>query len=574
MKRLLIIFFITSVMLSCEDVLDKQPLDEITEANFWKTSEDLRLYVNRFYPSIGDQTSFEDMENNSDNLQPLNPNRILDGTRSVPSSGGGWNWGIIREVNYFLENTEKVTTGTLTDINQYKGEGHFFRAYFYFQMVKQFGDVPWYDDVLNIDSEELYAPRNARDEVINNILDDLDFAIDHLQSSNQIGQTRVNKEAALLFKSRVCLYEGTWEKYHKGTVFGVENSNEQQYLQMAADAAEVLVNDANFQLFSTGDPENDYYNMFNQEDLIGVSEAIMVQVVDPGQQLGTWNWTYLNGTRGAQSGITKELVDAYLDINGLPISLSSVYEGDTTLEQVVHNRDPRLRNSVWNRGEVQIATDPPQRFQFPALHKGAMDLATTGYMVRKGSTPDPEQNTGTSSDQYGALDGYVFRYAEALLNYAEAKAELGTLTQDDLDKTVNLIRQRVGMQDLSLNVGFTDPNWNFPELTPIINEIRRERRIELALEGFRFDDIMRWAAADELIVGKRTKGARFIEGVSFPEIEDQISDISVDENRYIDRYIDRLGPDGWGFDESRDYLSPLPEEELEYNKDLTQNPGW
>lgn len=574
MRRILVILIIANIISACtKDVLDKYPLDELTEEIYWKTAEDLRLYVNRFYPTFGNQSNFHLKDNNSDNMQPLNPDLTLHGTRSVPSSGGGWGWAQIRQINYFLEKAVEAETGTPAELNQYMGEGHFFRAWFYFEKVKQFGDVPWYDKVLNIDSEELYVPRDPRNFVIDKIIEDLDIAIKLLRGRSQLGPNRVNKEAALAFKSRVCLYEGTWHKYHRGTVFGVQNSDGQKYLQMAADAAEAVINSGNFNLFSTGNPQEDYYKMFSQKDLSGVSEAIMVETVDPGQERGNWNWTYLNGDRGAQSGVTREMVESYLCADGLPISLSGLYEGDETLEKVVENRDPRLRSSIWNRGEVQIDGDPPQVFQYPALHKGAMDLAVTGYMVRKGSTTDPEQNTGTSSDNYGALDGYIFRYAEVLLNFAEAKAELGTLTQADLDKSINLLRERVDMPHLSIDVGFTDPDWDFPSLSPIINEIRRERRIELAFEGFRFDDIMRWAAADELIVGVRVKGARFIEGISFPEIEDQIRGIAVDENLYIDRYADRM-TEGWGFNLNRDYLSPLPVEELEYNPQLTQNPGW
>ncbi|HLR32950.1 MAG TPA: RagB/SusD family nutrient uptake outer membrane protein, partial [Fodinibius sp.] len=214
----------------------------------------------------------------------------------------------------------------------------------------------------------------------------------------------------------------------------------------------------------------------------------------------------------------------------------------------------------------------PLIFDTPPLEKGGTDMSTTGYMIRKGSTPDPDQNQGSSSSRYGEVDGMVFRYAEVLMNYAEAKAELGTLTQADLDQSINLIRERAGMPPLSINVGFTDPDWNFPDLSPIINEIRRERRIELALEGFRDDDLMRWAAADEIIQGSRWKGAKFIPGVSFPEIEDQISNIPVDENNYIDRYQNAMS--SFGFDASRDYLYPIPTNEISLNDSLTQNPGW
>lgn len=199
-------------------------------------------------------------------------------------------------------------------------------------------------------------------------------------------------------------------------------------------------------------------------------------------------------------------------------------------------------------------------------------MTTTGYMVRKGSTVDPTQNTGSSTDRYGKVDGMVFRYAEALLNFAEAKAELGTITQGDLDRSINLIRQRAGMPDLTVEVGFVDPQWDFPSLSPIINEIRRERRVELAFEGFRHDDLMRWRAA-HLFQGIRLKGARFIKGVSFPEIEDQISEIPVDDQNYIDRY-QAVIPSGFSFDENRDYLFPIPTNELTLNENLDQNPGW
>src|SRR5690606_2445816 len=164
----------------------------------------------------------------------------------------------------------------------------------------------------------------------------------------------------------------------------------------------------------------------------------------------------------------------------------------------------------------------PVIFEVPALEKGATDMSTTGYMVRKGSTTDPDQNTGSSTDRYGKVDGMVFRYGEALLNFAEAKAEVGTLTQGDLDRSSNLLRARSGMPDLTMEVGFVDPAWDFPSLAPILNEIRRERRVELAFEGFRHDDLMRWRAA-HIFQGKRLKGSRFIKGVSYPELEDQIS---------------------------------------------------
>lgn len=572
MKRIIFVFILFNILYGCEDVLDKAPLDEITEEVYWKSVTDLELYVNQFYPAFRGQENYFNLDENSDNLKPASISEVLNGTRSIPSTGGGWSWNNIRQVNYYIENMGSADVGDKVSIDHLKGEGYFFRAFFYFDKVKRFGDVPWYDKVLNIDSEELYSERASRKTIVEYILDDLDMAIDLLQEKNQIGTNRINKESALLFKSRVCLYEGTWEKYHNGTVFGVQGSNGEQFIQLAADAAEAIMKTNSFSLYSTNKPDEDYWKLFNRVDLTDNEEAILVQSVDPGQDLGHWTWTYLNGTRGRATGITNSLVKSYLDINGIPISQSEVYKGDSTLNQVVENRDPRLKQTMWVPGQIQILSDPPMIFEYPALHRGAFDGASTGYMIRKGGTTDPEQNTGTSSDNYGATDAMVFRYSEALLNYAEAKAELGTLNQEDLDKSINLIRGRVGMPGLNIEVGFTDPNWNFPGLSPIINEIRRERRIELALEGFRYDDMMRWAAHD-LVKGKRWKGAKFIKGISFPAIEDQIADLPVDENGYIDRYQSDI-PNGFGFDEKRDYLYPLPTTELTLNQNLEQNPGW
>lgn len=573
MKRFITVFFLSTLALSCTDVLDKYPLDQLTEKTYWTSASDLELYVNQFYPTLRLTIEYPDLDANSDNLQPIAASGVLDGTRSIPETGGGWNWVDIRKVNFFLENAPKVTEGLPSELNQYKGEGYFFRAYFYFDKVKRFGDLPWYDQVLDIDSEGLMAPREPRNVIIDHIIDDLDQAIALLQNKAAIGMNRINLEAALAFKSRVCLYEGTWEKYHAGTVFGVAGSDGTQYLQMAADAAKTLMDMGTLQLYSNGNPDEDYWSLFNRADLSGNREAILVESVDPALELGTWVWTYLNGTRGKATGITQQLVSTYLAIDGQPISISPLYKGDTTLEQTVINRDPRLSQTMWVPGQVQIATSPdPLIFEYPALYKGASDLATTGYMLRKGSTTDPTQNQGSSTDRYGKIDGMVFRYAEVLLNYAEAKAELGTLTQADLDNSINLIRERAGMPALSLNVGFTDPDWDFPALSAVINEIRRERRVELALEGFRYDDLMRWAA-DDLIIGMRLKGARFIPGKSFPQIEDQISGILVDENRYIDRYRNSV-PNGFRFNPERDYLYPIPTNELSLNENLTQNPGW
>ncbi len=192
----------------------------------------------------------------------------------------------------------------------------------------------------------------------------------------------------------------------------------------------------------------------------------------------------------------------------------------------------------------------------------------TGYMIYKGANPDPIQYY---SGGVGTTSSPVFRFAEALLNFAEAKAELGTLTQADVDKSINILRQRVGMPELMIDDITPDPNWDFPELSPIINEVRRERQVEFALEGYRFDDLMRWQAADELVVGQRYKGAYFIEE-DFPDLVVG-TDVLLDEEGYIDPLQSQI-PNGFQFDTQRDYLLPIPLDEITLNSNMTQNPGW
>lgn len=588
MKQIFLILAALILGCGCTKILDKTIQDQVTTGTYWNTPTDLQLYMNRFYPNLtngSDEyggTAYFSYDASSDNLQPTAPNEALAGTRSIPTTGGGWNWTGIRNVNYFFENVHKVTSGAQTEIDQYLGEAHFFRALFYFQLVEQFGDVPWYSEVLNINSPGLSAPRNPRNEVMDSIVNDLDDAIGLLQLKKQLPSGRVNKASALLLKSRACLYEGTWEKYHAGTVFGVKGSDGEKYLKLAAQSAKALMDENNFHLYSSGDPGNDYWTLFSSDDLTNNAEVILARTTDPTLALGNWSWTYLNGTRGNATGITKSLVDAYLCTDGLPVSMSAAYEGDTTVLQVVQNRDPRLGQTMWVPGQIQINTQPPLVYKNPPIYKGGADESTTGYMIRKGSTPDPEQNKGSSSSKYGEVDGIVFRYAEALLNYVEAQAELadmnaGTLTQNDLDISVNLLRRRVAMPDMTMAVPI-DPVLaaRFPEVSGsfknIILEIRRERRVELALEGFRHDDLMRWAAI-HAIQGKRWKGARVIKDRSFPDIENMITGIPLDADHYIDRYHNSL-PNGFKFNPDRDYLYPIPINELTLNKNLKQNPGW
>ena len=591
MKRYKIVFLLIAsiaIFSSCnKDFLERYPLDRISEAEFFKTPVDLETYMNRFYclnsfpnqwtavtwPSTDDVP--ERLRNypggnddfNSD-LQLLGDNvhSILNGDKTINSSS--WNWGLIREINYFFDQYRRCPVPeNLTDLAQYRqtvGEAHFFRALYYFRLLKSNGDVPWYSTVLGTNSPELYAPRTPRHVVADSIIADLDKSAEFLQVAKTNGNNRINKWVALLYQSRIALYEGCWQKYHADTDFAASVSNPQKYFNKAVEAAQAVMNSELYSIYSTGNPENDYYALFSTiRDYSGNSEVLF--------------WTQFNVSDGfsnnknfqmrfpRQRCITRRLADAYLCTDGDPISVSSLFQGYDDLTKESTDRDPRFKQTIFTP-DAPWQTDASNNVTnwqncYVVINTGGSDdRSPTGYHQRKRyDTRDEFLNSNFENSPM-----IQFRYAEALLNYAEAKAELGTLTQADVNISINLLRDRVGMPNLTIANITTDSNWSFPSLSPVINEIRRERLVELACEGYRWDDIMRWAAAGELIVGKRplgTKSAQYGNRI-FP-----------DTDGFYDPLKNAL-PDGYGFKLNRDYLDPIPPTEIVRNPNLTQNPGW
>lgn len=552
--------------------LNKLPQDEISDAVYWTQPSDLQLYVNQFYTVFPSYGGFDGgifwKDNNSDNLLPGIYDTRLAGVNTLQSNNGNWTYTNIRGVNYGLEHYKQIG-GNFDNIKTWVGELYFFRAYCYFDLVKSYGDVPWIGHTLNIDSDDLFNTRTPRQQVVDSILSDLDQAISYLAPKATAEANRLNKECAQLFKSRVALYEGTWEKYHQNTDFGVSGSDGAKYLQLAAEASQALIDGSTVQIYRNGNTHEDYGHLFNQNDLSDISEILLWKKYDASLGLYHNSQLYLPNT-GGNTGLTRSLVNDYLCADGNPIGVSHEYQGDQTLLKVVANRDPRLSQTMWAPGDTMElnGTEVVRLFSKPTLDLVGEYLCTTGYQLKKGASIYSQDGQHASNTSITA--SIVFRYAEALLNYAEAKAELGSITQADLDKTINVLRDRVGMPHLQLSTITHDPNWLFPSLSPIINEIRRERRVELACEGYRFDDLMRWAAAS-LIKGKRPLGAIF-DPSQFPTLVVG-QNVLVNGQGYIDPY-QTIMPSGWGFHEDRDYLLPVPQNEITLNKDLAQNPGW
>jgi hypothetical protein len=260
------------------------------------------------------------------------------------------------------------------------------------------------------------------------------------------------------------------------------------------------------------------------------------------------------------------MADSYLCNDGRAISGNPLFQGYTTLTDESQNRDPRFKQTIATPdairfyhldGSIEYWSD----FYSNQINTSSASGCPAGYVSHKGYNPDEIYH----DIRYEDTPDIVYRYAEVLLNYAEAKAELNSITQADIDQSIKKLRDRVGMPNLILADIAVDPNWEFPDLSPTINEIRRERKVELVIEGYRWDDITRWAAADELIVGKRPKG--------FMASQISTNPYGVDENGFLDPYRAAL-PNGYGFVTGRDYLYPIPPEELVLNPNLGQNPGW
>lgn len=477
MKKLAIYVTAALSMVSCIG-LDKFPLDSMSPDTFFSNEKELQAFSNTFYNMLPATSLY------TDNADTYTQNKLPDeisGLRIVPASGGGWSWGDLRNVNTLLEYSVNCKDEEVRV--KYDALARFFRAYFYFEKIKRFGDVPWYDRQLASDDPELYKPRDSREFVMQKMIEDIDYAIDNLGTSKEL--YRITSWTALALKSRFCLFEGTFRKYHGITLDG---HDWQWYLEQSAAASERLIDESGYSLYTADGPNKSYMNLFAAENAIQ-TEAILAR--DYNQALGVFhNSNYFSiGQTNGQPGMTRKLVASYLMKDG---SRFTDKEGWETMQfaEECKNRDPRLAQSIRTPGYTRIGETTPVLPDFSG--------SVTGYQQIK-------YVTGTACDSYNISynDLIIFRMAEVYLNFAEAKAELGTLTQDDLEKSVNRLRERVGMPDMDMDEANADPDpylasaeTGYPGVTGankgVILEIRRERTIELAQEGFRYYDIIRW----------------------------------------------------------------------------------
>jgi hypothetical protein len=534
-KSIILIVIILRFLTACEDVLDKSPLDQISSESFWKSELDFQLACNNLYTFMELDAT---IDNWSTDYFQKGTNNVSSGNHVVSNSDGVWNnsYTGIRRANEIIESTE--ISEIEEDIkNRYKAEASFFRAYLYFKLVQRFGDVPLVLKTLDFNSEEIRGPRTSRSEVVNQIIVDLQFASEKLPPKSNLKTSeegRITRGAALGLLSRVALFEGTHEKYHS-------HGNSTSRLQVAVEAALTFITENEYPLI------NDFTKIYS-EDNENHSEIVLAK----------WYKESITGTSplgrtmvlDASIDPTKYLADAFLCTDGLPIQHSDLFAGYSTLMSEFTDRDPRMEYTIWKPGTgfggLPLTPD--------------LQRSSTGYWPKKPGDPKALGTTFIYTDQI------LLRTAEVLLNYAEAVYELnGSITDDELDFSINKLRNRVGMP--LLTNFFIEGNNPANVTLNMLDEIRRERRVELAGEGFRYYDLIRWGTA-EFELSQQVLGVKF-QQTAYPEVEVGV-DIKIDNVGFIIAQPAETRQ----FIAPKHYLFPIPLGEIALNSSLTQNPGW
>ena len=596
MKKYLITIAAAALAFASCDMLDKAPQAEMSPESYFRTEQDLQLFSNTFYNNLLPKSPFSSQ---SDHYVKLVLSDELHGGsyRVVPSSGGGWTWGDLRKMNTllgYINNCEDEAA-----VKEYTALTKFFRTYFYFEKVKRFGDVPWVDVELGSADEALYNPRDNREVVMQHMLEDINYAIENLPAPTT--QFRVNKYTALALKAQFCLFEGTFRKYHAGqstlkTLPG-DAKDYTFYLQEAAAAAKQIMDSGKYSLYTTGKPATDYRDMFVQEDCESNKEYILSIKFDYG--LGIFHNGTAYGLLPSQGrvGATRKFIDSFLMKDGSRYTDKAGWESKQFAEQIA-DRDPRLAQSFRTPGYTRIDGTDQLAPDFSACCTGYH--TTKWVMSCKANGGDSDRVDRSTSDLP------VYRLGEILLIYAEAKAELGTITQADLDASVNLLRKRVGMPSMKMDVtvdpyltspetGYTNPKLLASSNLAVILEVRRERAVELAQEGtnYRWYDIVRWRE------GKCIEQPYY--GIYFPgageydlngdgkldyclyegDVKPNSSATSVLKigtdiilSNGASGYVQPHKAETRSFNEGRDYYYPIPINERSLNPNLVQNDGW
>ena len=550
--------------------LDLDPKDQIADGNYWQEASDFKLFANQFYGWTRDFSNSVYDAPHSDKRSDLildksGTNVYSNGTNSIPTGDNNYtdNYNRIRRTNILLQKAESY--GNQSDIEQYIGEAKFFRAYCYFELLQLYGDVIITKKPLDVTDPEMKVARNDRSEVVDFMIQDLKDAAGQLPLTSAVENGRVGSEGAWAFLSRVALYEGTWQKFRGNEARGKE------LLDVAAKAAKEVINSKKFSLYTPailGDSAQKY--MFILEDVksnpAGLLKASNTEYIFSRRHDETLNPIGKNITKECLANaqqIAQKFAALYLCQDGLPIEKSSLYlfKTDGIIAHEYQNRDNRMLYTLcvpggyyWSNENSRVNWTSDAADKASASIKGYSPASGSGYANQKWAA---ERKVQTNSEGY---DYPVIRYAEVLLNYAEAVYERDdAISDDDLNISLNLVRNRINksMPKLSNNL-VTANGLNMRE------EIRRERTVELFNEGFRIDDLKRWKTAE-------TEMPKDFLGIKWTGTEYATKWPNVSYAKNSDGYIILETGRKW---ESKHYLYPLPTDQLQLNPNLKQNPGW
>ena len=576
--------FAAAALVGCEQYLTEEPQDSFADGDaFWKGEEALRLETNYFYSSFSSYGAAHSgryyAASKSDDYGQDNNNPEYSVT--IPSGTGVWasSYQEARRANLIMA---RMANMELSDEvrKHYEGFCRYYRAIQHFDVVRAYGDCVWQGHEVDMNDEAWQAQeRTDRAEIMRKVCEDLKFAGENCRDYSD-GRV-FHKYVAYVMLSRAALFEGTWQKYHENNAT-VAN----EFFAIAKAAALEVMNSGKWSI------HDNYGANYISKDLKGNSEMIMYKQFqyDAEIKLGHGLHGYSSSSTPTW-GMTKDAVESYCNADGLPIHVSEAGFDDSTVQSAIAGRDARLAHNVCD-SVVMLDTY--------SWLKGIN--STTGYWLTKFVVKDYVLNGGANElAPYNDTDGPVFMYSEVLLNYAEACAEMGSMTQADADKSINLLRTQHGKIPALTVAGTTvsvngtvitkDPK-NIYGVNELIWEVRRERRNELICDGFRTDDLKRWKMGAQLDFAKNPSG---IVGVSEAAVQayydytknvydwnglhdgKEWADIEGDYWRTIgdQKYISAFHPDrNRVFDETKNYLDPLPSGITLINPNLGQNPGW
>lgn len=581
------IIVLTALLASC-NFLNQEPFDEFTDEEFWNTEDQARTFMYGFYTSVFSGYGTGTAHGPFLMGQTLNDDFVSDVSQNnlqpevIPESDGSWSFSNIRKANYVLENIDRLDANAATK-NHWRGVARFFRACYYSNLTFIFGDVPWYDHVLSSSNEaDLYKDRDPRVFVDSCIMADFRYAMDSVRKSD--GNLQVNAYVVAGMASRFMLREGTYLKYHYADTDADAADMAEQCLLFARDAALMVMNSGRYSIAPS------YKALFTSDDLAANPEILMYRhYVDGVLAHSTLAYSYTD----SQSGASKSLAEAFLCSDGRPVYVKEAFWTPRTAEAFFANRDPRL--------SMCIRTSADNKYLIKGTDCQPYAYALSGLSWSK--FMDDEQagkNNPTFAREKNITDAPCLRYAEVLLNYAEAAYELHDLkaayefSQTDLDKSINLIRDREGVNMPHLQVMGTQPavggmtyddpkrleiesNANGKITSPILWEIRRERRVELCFEGFRLNDLKRWGKLDYVWNGCNPD-IRFGAYIVASDYPGKADEIVFEDPSFTEGYILRNTGTERNRPVERNYISPVPSGQVQlysaHGYTLTQTKEW